>query len=161
MKHALKLNASLARTGFGRRASHAGSGEKYIKFVRGCPAAAYRVRSTRLPRTLRPPQPSYETSAISIYSSLRTVRISAVLFSPANFTGPPLFTARPSVPLNAVFSQSLRFKRRCGVFGGTSIHRLKGTIYASVTFPERWRPTNSRLKCVELRMSQSLPFSVA
>ncbi|CAH2803576.1 MAG: hypothetical protein CBARDMAM_4711 [uncultured Caballeronia sp.] len=45
------------------------------------------------------------------------------------------------------------------MFGRTSIHQLKGTIYACITFPERWRPTNSRLKCVELRVSQSLPFT--
>jgi hypothetical protein len=35
-------------TGFRRRASHAGSGEKYIKFVNCCPKAACRVLSTRL-----------------------------------------------------------------------------------------------------------------
>jgi hypothetical protein len=61
-------------TGFGRRASHAGSGEKYIKFVKCCLAAAYRVLSTRLPRTVRRSQPSYKTSAVSLYPSLRSVR---------------------------------------------------------------------------------------
>ncbi|MFT4435713.1 hypothetical protein [Caballeronia sp. 15715] len=35
-------------TRFRRRASHAGSGEKYIKFVNCCPKAARRVLSKRL-----------------------------------------------------------------------------------------------------------------
>jgi hypothetical protein len=54
MEHALKLNASLARTGFRRRASRTGSGEKYIKFVTHCPEATYRALSVRLPRALCP-----------------------------------------------------------------------------------------------------------
>jgi hypothetical protein len=73
MEHALKLNVSPARTGFRRRASHAGSGEKYIKFVKCCPASACCVLSTRLPRALRRPQPSYETAAVSLYPSLITI----------------------------------------------------------------------------------------
>jgi hypothetical protein len=33
-------------------------------------------------------------------------------------------------------------------------------IYARILFPERWRQTNERLKCVEFRVPHSLPSSL-
>ena len=110
MEHALKLNASPAGldTGFRRRASHAGSGEKYIKFVKCCPEAARRVLSTRLQSHLPlASKSSYKSTAGSVHA----IGVDLDIPSPT-LRDPPLFTTRPRLLREITSPQSRRFKRR-------------------------------------------------
>jgi hypothetical protein len=75
------------------------------------------------------------------------------------------YPARPFLPpappcRDVTSSQSLLFKRRYRVFGRTSIHRLKGTIYARI-FVFRALAANTRApECAEFRAPHLLPSSL-
>jgi hypothetical protein len=84
--------------GFRRRASRAGSGEKYIKFVKYCPVTAHRPLSTRLPESLRKPQSSYKRRSSACIYPGAIIRAPAKPAFRANFTRLAAFYLPPAAP---------------------------------------------------------------